>query len=121
MGVACLAVPNLTSELLFGRPPATLLEFALARLVGAAILSLALACWFAARDSGFATLGVVKAMLFYDVIVIIILLYARFELGLAGTLLWPAVVIHIMLGAWCILELQRTEINAGPLGKDRPL
>ena len=97
MGLACLVVPSLPSELLFGQPPSTSLAVVLGRFAGAVLFSLTLACWFAADSSATAASGVVKAMMFYDVAAKGIFLYARFELSLAGILLLPAVVVHAVL------------------------
>lgn len=107
MALACLVVPHLPVDLLFGQPPATPLALVLARFVGAVLLSLSLASWLVAKEPGAAALGVVKALLFYDVMAIVVFLYSRLALGLAGILLWPAVVVHVILGAWCFLELCR--------------
>ncbi len=76
-------------------------------VVGALLLSLTLACWFAADDRTAATFGVIKAMLFYDVAAIGVFLYSRFGFGLGGILLWPAIAIHaglamLLIWAWSI-------------------
>ena len=112
MGLACLVVPSLPSDLLFGQPPSTPLAVVLVRFVGAVLLSLTLACWFAADDPTIAAFGVVKAMLFYDVVAIGIFLYARFALELAGLLLWPAIVIHAILAMLLIWSWRKEQRHA---------
>jgi hypothetical protein len=60
-GVACLLVPRLPAALLFGSPPAGTLGLILVRFIGAALLSLGMACWWAANDpASRAAAGVVK-------------------------------------------------------------
>ena len=93
--------------LLFGQTPNTALGVVLGRFVGVVLLSLSLACWWAANDPGGpAASGVVKTMLLYDVVAIVLLAYARVALGLSGIALWPGIIVHILLGAWCAARLQ---------------
>ena len=107
MALAFLLLPVLSSMLLFGQTPNTSLALILGRFVGAVLLSLSLACWWAANDAGSpAASGVVKTMLFYDVIAIVLLVHARVNLGLSGIVLWPGVIVHVALAAWCVAGLQ---------------
>lgn len=87
MALACLFVPHLPVQLLFGQPPSTPLTLVLARFVGAVLLSLSVASWLVAREPGVARLGVLKALLFYDVMAIVVFLYSALGLGLVGILL----------------------------------
>ena len=116
MASAFLFVPSLPSELLFGQKPQTSLALILGHFVGAVLLSLSVVCWLAgnAPESSLAY-GVVKTMLFYDAVAALILLSVRMSLGLSAILLWPAVVIHLALGAWCIVVL----LISNPVGAQR--
>src|SRR5215510_6515204 len=99
--IVSLLAPRLLVGLLFGQTPDTLLMMVLARFIGAALLSLGLACWWAAKDAeSRAAGGVVRAMLLYDVAAAVLLAYAGVS-GLAGILLWPAVVLHSAMAIWC--------------------
>jgi hypothetical protein len=40
-----------------------------------------------------------------------LLVYAATILGLTGVALWPAVVGHALLAAWCIEELAQDEVS----------
>src|SRR5215472_12801390 len=92
--VASLLVPRLLVALLFGPASVTQLEVVLVRFIGAALLSLGMACWWAAEDpESRAAEGVVRAMLLYDVAAALLLAYAGVS-GLTGILLWPAVAVH---------------------------
>lgn len=107
LALALLLVPGAPCVLLFGEAPSAALTFILARLGGAILLSLSLACWVASGDPGSRiTTGVVKAMLLYNMIATVILLYARFGLEAYGVLLWVGVAVHIVLGAWCVVVLR---------------
>ena len=79
----------------------------MARVAGAALLSLGLACWLA-RDDGRspAGRGIVAAVLLYNVAVIAVFGYTNLGLGIAGVGLWPAVGVHTVLGVWCVACLR---------------
>jgi hypothetical protein len=111
-GVAALLVPRLLVTLLFGPASATPLELVLARFVGIALLSLGMACWWAANDpESRAAEGVVKAMLLYDIAAAVLLLYAATS-GLTGIVLWPAIFLHSAMAVWCILGPPRSKEDA---------
>lgn len=111
-GVAALLVPRLLVELLFGPASATPLELVLARFVGIALLSLGMACWWAAHDpESRAAEGVVKAMLLYDVAAAVLLIYAG-RSGLTGIALWPAIILHSAMAVWCMRGPPRSKEEA---------
>ena len=100
-GVALLASPRVPASLLLG---ATLDSsgLVLARVAGAALLSLGLACWLVRHDGASrAGRAVVSAMLAYNLAVVAVFLHASLALGVAGLLLWPAACAHTALAAWC--------------------
>src|SRR5258708_34833076 len=93
-GLALLGVPSLTASLLRGTPLAPPAAAGLARVGGAAILTLAIVCWLARRDAhNPGSRGVVAAMAFYNIAVAAVLTFAGIN-GLYGVLLWPAVAFH---------------------------
>jgi hypothetical protein len=103
-GLALLAVPSTTASLLLGTPLDSPAAASLARVGGAAILTLALVCWLARSDAQSpASRGLVMAMLFYNLAVAAVLAFASLGDGLHGVLLWPAVAFHAGMGAWCIV------------------
>ena len=119
--VASLLAPRLLVGLLLGPAPSTVLVMVLARFIGAALLSLGLACWWAANDpESRAAGGVVKAMLLYDVVAAGLLTYAGVS-GLTGILLWPAVAVHTAMAVWCLLGVLRVKAKRLPLTHSGPL
>jgi hypothetical protein len=101
-GLALLGVPSITASLLLGMPLDSPAAANLARVGGAAILALALVCWLARRDAqSLAARGLVVAMAFYNIAVAAVLVFAGLVDGLHGVLLWPAVVFHVAMAAWC--------------------
>ena len=75
----------------------------LARIAGAALLSIAVACWLARNDHARpARKSLLLAVLIDDMLATGILVYTGWYLGLAGIALWPAVALHAALAAWCI-------------------
>jgi hypothetical protein len=109
-GLALLGVPSLTASLLLGTPLDSPAAVSLARVGGAAILALAIVCWRARRDArSLASQDLIVAMLFYNFAVAAVLALAGFVDELRGVLLWPALLFHLMMGAWCIASLQRKD------------
>jgi hypothetical protein len=77
-----------------------------ARIAGAALIALAVACWQARNgERGSPATGVVQAMLFYNFAAAMVLIYAGIRLELRSALLWPAIVLHLGLGLGCLTNL----------------
>ena len=88
-GLALLIVPSLVGRLLLGEE-LTGVAVPVARVAGIALIALRVACW-----PGPPLVG----MLTYSAAVTLYLAYVGFAGGLAGVLLWPAVVLHVILTA----------------------
>ena len=111
-GIAFAAVPDLATELLAGTPLTEPAALVVARLAGLALAALGGACWLARNDHRSAAgRALLMAMMFYNVTVIVLLVYAALGPGLVGALLWPAVVAHAALGVWCGRELVVTRMG----------
>ena len=109
-GVALVAVPNAVVPLLLGAAFDAPGALVVARIAGAALLALGLASWLARRDGELrAGRGLMAAMLLYNVAVAAVL--ARYGLGsgTTGTALWPVVLLHSILAAWCIKALRQRD------------
>ena len=107
-GLALLGLPSLVVSLLLGGSFDTPAALVVARMTGAALLSLGVACWLARNDErSRAAVGVATAMLLYNIAAVSVLAYAGIVAGLAGVGLWPAVLLHAALVAWCIASLLR--------------
>ena len=106
-GVALLIVPSLVARLLFGEE-LTGVAIPVARVAGIALTALAVACWPGPPLAG---------MLVYSAVVTLYLGYVGIAGGLTGTLLWPAVVLHviltILLGRAWLLGDQRSRHDGG--------
>ena len=102
-GVGLLAAPPVIARLLLGATLDTPAAVTVARVAGAALLALGMACWLA-RDDGRA---LIVAMLFYNVAAIAILAYAAAGLAVSGIGLWPAIILHAALTMWSIISLLR--------------
>ena len=50
-------------------------------------------------------LAVVQHMSFYNFAAAMVLVYAGTHLELRSALLWPVIVLHLGLGAWCVVTL----------------
>jgi len=86
-GVILLAYPPIVVRLLFDAEIVGS-GVIMSRLAGIALIGLGVACW-----PGPAPVG----MLTYGAVVTLYLAYIGFAGGSTGTLLWPAVVLHVIL------------------------
>jgi hypothetical protein len=106
-GLALAAWPSVPVALLLGSSLETPAGNIVARLAGAALLSLGLACWLARGDEqSRAATGLVAALLLYNAAAASLLGFARLGLRLDGILLWPGVALHAGLAVWCIVCLR---------------
>ncbi|MBT9611934.1 MAG: hypothetical protein IV108_01545 [Burkholderiales bacterium] len=109
-GIALLTIPGLLAPALLGATLDTPAGLAVARLAGAALLSLGIACWFGSRDTqSRAAAGIVAAMLFYNLAAATLLLSLRYFVNMTGIGLLPASVLHAALAVWCIACLRATK------------
>ena len=86
-GLALLIAPSLVGQLLLGEQ-LTGIAIPVARVTGIALVALGISCW-----PGPPLVG----MLIYSAAVTLYLAYLGFAGGLAGVLLWPAVVLHLLI------------------------
>jgi hypothetical protein len=105
-GLVLTIAPSVPVALLLGSTLDAPAGAAIGRVAGAALLSLATACWLARNDDGRAAKGLIAAMSFYNVAVVAILAIARIDSGLSGFAFWPAVLLHATLAVWCVACLR---------------
>lgn len=102
-----LALPELLVLVLFGGVLDSLLGLAVARLAGAAILSLGVVCWFGRRDAqSLAAAGIAKGMLLYNIAAAVLFLSLRYA-GMPGMGLLPGAAVHAALAGWSIFCLRK--------------
>lgn len=103
-GLALMSVPSLFIMVLFGEKLVEPVGIMISRLAGAALLTLAIICWFYRKESD--AIVIVKAMLLYNIAASALLVYASL-IGFSGLGLWPTVLLHIGLALWCIQILKK--------------
>jgi len=107
-GLALLATPSLVVSVLLGTVLDSSTGTVLARVAGAALLSLGLVAWLARKlPRSPAAGGLVQALLFYNAAVAAVLIHAHVALGVSGVGLWPAVIVHVAMAGWCILRMRK--------------
>jgi quinol-cytochrome oxidoreductase complex cytochrome b subunit len=111
-GLGLLAAPSMVAQMLLGAALEAPAALTVARVAGAALLALGLACWLAASDAqSCAGRGVVSAMVIYNLGAAIVLGLAGIHGPSAGIALWPAVILHLAMTVWCVTNLL-TQPNA---------
>ena len=113
-GVALLCFPSATVALLLGSLLDTPAAMNLARVAGAALFALGVACWLARDDrQSRAARGLLSAMVLYNLGAVVILGAAGIRSQPVGIGLWLAVILHAVMTIWCVTSLLRkpTQIN----------
>ena len=106
-GIVLVALPSSVATLLLGLSLETAAESTLARVAGFALVALGVACWFARHDGQSpASRGLVWGMLAYNAGVAMVFAWAAIALALHGIGLWPAVLAHAAMVAWCVTALR---------------
>ncbi|HSL70983.1 MAG TPA: hypothetical protein VK864_12125 [Longimicrobiales bacterium] len=119
-GLALVLSPSVPVSLLLGASLDTPAAVIVARIAGAALLSLAVACCLARNDEhSRATTGLIAALLLYNAAAVAILVHAGTGLGLSGIGLWPTVVLHAGLAVWCIVCLRTKRFSQSPTERAR--
>lgn len=106
-GLALIAVPKFLVQILFLSNIAALELIVIARIAGAALITIALLCWFA-KDS-FALL--LRLLLFYNMAVAIIAIYSVTYLGLKSFGITAIIGYHMLFAVWGLVLLKKLQIN----------
>jgi hypothetical protein len=111
-GLMLLVMPQLVVALLLGASLDSPAAFVVARMAGAALLSMGCACWLGRNDSpNRAVPGLVAAMLLYNGVAVAVLATAGAGARLVGVLTWPVVALHAALAVWCIACLRSGRVR----------
>ncbi len=100
-GLTLLVAPAVVIRLLFGSTVDVFPAVGIARLTGAALLSLGAACWWARHDErSAASTALVGALLIYNAAVVALAIGGA--IGALGPLQWAAIVLHGVQAIWCV-------------------
>jgi len=111
-GLALLAMPALFVSYLLGAELDSSAVVLVARVAGAALVSLGLACWLGSRDAeSRAAAGVVVGMVFYNLAAVALFVSARTCSGLTGIGLLPASAVHAAMAVWCLAGLRKRAVR----------
>lgn len=109
-GIAMLIAPSFVAELLLGAGLDSPESMVVARVAGAAIVSIGLTCWLS-KDGGGPRTGLVVGLLAYNVSIPVLFIHAAVAERMHGVALWPATVLHSVLAIWCIACLRSKDQN----------
>jgi hypothetical protein len=107
-GAGLLIAPGLVASFLLGAALNESGATLVARICGAALVVVGIACW-SARDEGQSSSvrGLMSGLLFYNVVATALLVYGWIGLGLRGIGLWPAALGHSALAIWTFACMMR--------------
>jgi hypothetical protein len=109
-GVALFVAPAFVISLVFVSSEIQI-AVAIARLAGAALISLGAACWWARHDEVSTTSrGLVNSLLIYNAAIVALVLAG--SLGARSPLLWALAILHGAMGIWCVMSLGRWPTRA---------
>ena len=105
-GVALLALPSRAGLSLTGSPIDATAGVIIARVAGAALLVIGVACWLA-RDHGYSPGGqaLIWGLLTYNVAAAAVLGFAGIASAANGPAIWPGTAAHVGLAMFCIVVL----------------
>jgi hypothetical protein len=103
-GLGLLLLPAFVLDLLIGVSSSAPEGVFVGRVAGAGLLALGIASWL--ERSAAAPGGLIAGLLVYNASVASLLVCAGLGLDLAGIALWPAVVLHAAMAAWCLVGLR---------------
>jgi hypothetical protein len=104
-GIALLIFPGALTHLLVGGGLDSPQSVLVARIAGAALLAIGLSCGLD-RDPGSPQAGLVTGLSVYNAFVVFLLVRADVVNKMHGIALWPAIVLHAILLAWCLVRLR---------------
>ncbi len=110
-GLALIAVPSVVVRLLLGSEISGA-GIPLGRVAGLALLSLGIACW-PGLDPLAKTAPAFRAMLAYNSLATLYLLYLGIGREWVGPLLWPAVALHAAMTVWCVVSINGGTTDSG--------
>lgn len=103
-GLVLIAIPSITVSLLLGPSLTEPSGILVARVGGAALITLAIICWLSRNDAQ-SSIVTIKALVFYNLATVILLVYAGAVEHFSGLGLWPAVLLHLGLLGWCLKSI----------------
>jgi hypothetical protein len=107
-GIGLFLAPGVVIGLLFGQFQPAPESLLLARLGGAALLTIGVASWGARTfDKSPASFGLLIGITLYNGLATVVLAYGALGLNMRGILIWPAVLIHTALLVWCLATVLR--------------
>ena len=103
-GLILAVTPSLLVSILLGTSLTDPGAVVIGRLAGAALITIAVACWLSRKDNQYL---MVKAMFGYNIFSLVLMVYAALLEGISGPGLWPAVIIHFGLLVGCFSVLKK--------------
>ena len=105
-GLLLVLLPSKLVYFLFGSVLDSPVALIVAHIAGVALMALGITCWMARNDNqSSAVKGVITGLILYNAGVVAVLAYAKIGLGLSGSGLWAAVLVHFIMAIWCVLSL----------------
>lgn len=101
-GMALIGVPSEVARILLGVPLADPVGQTVARVAGAALVSIGVGCLVSRNSDPRAARTILLSLVIYNGFVVIVLIRAFAIDHMRGIGLWPAAILHTALALWCI-------------------
>lgn len=105
MGLALAVSPSVVAWLLFGTTLGSPAAETVGRVAGVALVTWGLTCWLGRNGNQYhAAERLIPGLVLYNAATAALLTYSGLVLGLLGLALWPAILFHLILLSWCLVQ-----------------
>ena len=107
-GLGLMAFPSLVVNLLLNSTLTAPVAIILSLIAGVAIFSFALVAWLLRAHP--ASLIAVKALLFYNLAISVMLVYGILKFGFAGLAVWIVILFHVVQSIISLILISKNKI-----------
>jgi len=105
-GLLLIVIPEVVTGFLIGSWPGPNSAILILRIAGIALLIIGIVCWLSRNtEQNRFTRRLIISLMVYNITIPVVFIYMAIAINLSGPGLWPAVLIHLLMLAWCIINV----------------